>query len=371
MIGRWAITVALAVLLIGTADEAEACMPIFGDEPARLYPPGGTVPSNLAHLYWTTSLAPYVYLVGPDGFEPVSVTISDPESSGHLLTLDDGLRENAEYRVNAYTCPHDGTPSYSFRLLTSGPEPKPQTLGTLRLLSVRRTYVPAPTGSGSCWSLVDAVIAEVEVALSEEAAPWRDALYWRTQVDGEYWLPSGGIGLTRPYGGSWVGRGRDVIFARCSQPADEGAEDQGVAAGTHEVTMTGRLLGDVDVSTPPLAIELDCAAGNSPTVFGENGDPVFDVLPWSDLEAEFDSQPELPDLDCDEPTVTPSASGAGGAADSAAEPAVPTPDEPERALRVGGGGCSFPARRPARSLPWVAIGVILLAWRRFGGCRVM
>lgn len=141
--------------------------------------------------------------------------------------------------------------------------PIPTELGTLTVGSPRQGRVPAPSSQGSCYQEVDAVSVRFSVQGSEAVQPYWDLLVWETLVDGVPYRPRGTIspsnmfgspGLSTELGGSWFGRGEDVVYAACGDRRYEG-----VAQGSHEVVLRATVPGtDIELETAPVTIDLRC-----------------------------------------------------------------------------------------------------------------
>lgn len=144
--------------------------------------------------------------------------------------------------------------------------PLPTALGVLTADS--ESHRTITIDSATCDEQVSVCGVAVEIALSPEAQPWADALSYSTLVDGQPWHVVRSALFPNVTGGSFVGRGKDVIFARSPVPADGTAP--GTSFGTHTIVMRATLPGtDLMLETAPIEINLDC--GDQPMPDG--GEP--------------------------------------------------------------------------------------------------
>lgn len=142
-----------------------------------------------------------------------------------------------------------------------GPEaPLPATLGTLRHEAHTGSLTIASSG-GACSEAKPATYVDVTVTLSPEARPWRSLLSYRTSVDGRPYEAATTLGALAPYGESWMGRGRDRVFAGCTT-----STEGGVSAAEHVIVMHATVPGtDIDIQSAPLTVDLRCPASESPS----------------------------------------------------------------------------------------------------------
>jgi hypothetical protein len=138
--------------------------------------------------------------------------------------------------------------------------PLPMTLGELRADAARLRSVTLEEDAG-CDRSVEVCGVRVELELDDEASPWSDLLRFETLVDGERWYRSRAANVPNVLGGSYVGRGVDVVFAATAQ-------EPGLVAGAHTIVMRGRVPGSREwLETPPLTVVLDCP-GTAPSDAG-------------------------------------------------------------------------------------------------------
>jgi MYXO-CTERM domain-containing protein len=102
-----------------------------------------------------------------------------------------------------------------------------------------------------------------EVKLSADAAPWRDALIYETWVDGEpYRSPTQSLGLPGLYGGSYLGRAKELFYYDYDDPDLTGGT--ALTRGEHRVTNKATLAGtDVALATEEQTFTLDCEHGTT------------------------------------------------------------------------------------------------------------
>jgi len=136
---------------------------------------------------------------------------------------------------------------------------QPTALGTLaaEMASVQTTTLA--TSSGSCTVQVPVCGVAIKVELDPSIVPWSDSLLFTTYVDGERWAVSGSLNTADPTGGSFVGRGKDLVFI-----ANDETEGAGlIVGGVHTIEMRANLVGtdtDVGLATEPFDVVLDCRA---------------------------------------------------------------------------------------------------------------
>jgi len=182
-----------------------------------------------------------------------------------VIRFDDALNPGDQCEVTTVFDPCDlgfGGPgeiaahlSGRARFTVTESAPLPTTLGVLA--ADTESHRTITIDSASCDEQVSVCGVAVEIALSAEARPWADALSYSTSVDGQPWRMARSALFPNVTGGSFVGRGTDVIFARSPAPADGTAA--GTSFGTHTIAMRARLPGtDLILETAPIEINLDC-----------------------------------------------------------------------------------------------------------------
>lgn len=259
--------VGMALSVVVPSGVARACS-APGCAHAYLLPDQGTLPVNAPGLVWAIVRGPEV---APDGFQLFAP--SGMEVPVELEWIEDGPQEeawvrviplqplapNADYHAQA-TSPCIGGMDIDATVRTSAAAPLPTSVGALTAGPARRE--PLDVGaSGSCSARIDAVTLSVEVELSDDARPWRGLLLWTTEVDGTPWRPKHSITDNLPTGGSWAGRGRDLLFTRCEETGGGFPTIfPSLSEGRHTVQMFARLSGtDVRLATNRLEVELSCS----------------------------------------------------------------------------------------------------------------
>jgi hypothetical protein len=234
------VAVVLGVLgLLGSAHPADACSQSC--QPGGLLPGhGATVPANARGFLWNPTYGhglqpglrltqvgrptPLAIAFDMSGQFPVIVQPVDPLIAGETYVLEE-LGGCTPLRVE----------------FTAGPAaPLPSSLGTLRLGERARRDLEVSDPGGGCSVVVEASVLELSVELSAEATPWKDLLAFSTFVDGDRYLPKSALLQAIPPGESWQGRGEDLLFHTCGQPAP-GARDVEIHAtvpGTGEILST-------------------------------------------------------------------------------------------------------------------------------------
>lgn len=184
--------------------------------------------------------------VRPLGFNTVTLVPRAPLAAGLTYTFHD-----------AQACvPDEGGLADRFTFSATTASELPTGLGELSAGAVTTgpLWVAA---SAECTRAVNSVQAEVSLALSDSASPWRDAFLYSTYVDGRIWGPSMNVAVMPKFGGSWRGRGKDLVYAPCEPDRDE---DRGLSEGTHTVEMRAVLAGmdSVELRSNRVTVTLLC-----------------------------------------------------------------------------------------------------------------
>lgn len=280
---------------------ADACAPprcLWGSFlPPDGEPESSAVPANFGGVLWRprSSWSPPTVTAGSTAlFDlssepaiPVSVRLEPQSTGGWLVKPAQPLKPGTDYRLlGADFC--DGTgladqtaEAREFRVAPAAA--LPVELGVLRLGTATRGELWVKTVSGSCSETISAASVLVSVDLAPGALPWRDLFVFRTLVDGQPWHAQGSIKQQLVAGGSWQGRGVDLLFARCATP-DPGT-DSGLEEGRHAVRIVAELPGlGVSLNTAEASFELRCSPGAEPPDAGSPGPeprPVPDPAPAS------------------------------------------------------------------------------------------
>ncbi len=148
-------------------------------------------------------------------------------------------------------------------------------LGEIEVVDDERVEVSS-FGLSPCTQVFSADVKAVSVALSEGAAPWADALQFWVTVDGNIWADHR---RQQPFMAPVPpGYGGTNVYRNCDQDVSLNLE-----AGSHEVVIHASLPGtDLELSTPPVEIELACEHD----VRNANGEP--------DLPAPSETEPAGP-----------------------------------------------------------------------------
>lgn len=273
-----AATLALA-LASRSADACSAPM-CFGSKAYVLPANGGTVPANAAALPVFAPARPYPLTVTLEkveagGSTPVTIERGTDAARPDVL-LPSGLEAGASYKLTATVAdrdPESACGSTSVTTFTAGPSaPKPTTLGALKIKASGLTKLGLAAG-GRCSAVVEVARAELEIEPSAEAAPWAGLLRYETYVDGKKWFASNDAGMQVHRAGSWVGVGKDVVYAACETNPETFA---GVSQGRHSVVMKAFLAGEPSLvlESAPATIELTCPSSGDAGAGGPDGGAV-------------------------------------------------------------------------------------------------
>lgn len=231
--------------------------------------------------------------------------VIDPETDQVLLA--GSLTEGGRYQFQSTrSCDVSGGHEVWATTFTAGPTaPLPTTLGVLYGSGMMWGEVSVPE-DGQCDMPAWAVYDELTLELSEDAAPWRDLLVFETLVDGLPYAPLGssnpggyGASGTAEPGGSWLGRGRDRIYALCDALPDT-ARSEGVEEGHHVVQMRATLPGtSIELVSDPLPLDLYCAPHPPYPCDGYGGGPGYGcpgdcAFGWDPATGECATQPACP-----------------------------------------------------------------------------
>jgi hypothetical protein len=269
-----------ASLMLLVPSDARACK-FGGCWPGAFLPSGGDVPASLLAVLWFPQQAPNA-LIDPtqielvqwtvDGEVPVPATAALQQNGRYLITPGAPLLPDADYEIRAGQfcsfAPYEPWPTKA-TLHTTSAAPLPTTLGKVATYMVPPGPLSVSSVNGACSTTITAASERVEIVLSPEAAPWEHVLAYETLVDGEawpgkQWFDSEEFDNTIPLGGSWQGRGRDLLYARCDIEGDEAAAD-GLPPGAHSVKMRATLPGtDIWLETEPVSFDLICPQPEAP-----------------------------------------------------------------------------------------------------------
>lgn len=303
------------VCLVGMCAGVWVALPIqptracsgFGCWPDQYAPRAGTVPANLPAIAWwfgrsfggfddadagpaMTTADDLVLECGADAAArrtiSVDVEMSDtyaqiiPKTAlvaGESCSLHSRVVRCNLDEVGAEGAPwHPHDTSYLTGRATfsvGASSPLPAALGTFEIEPAKLEPIELSEGSG-CSGIETVCAVRGEVALSDEARPWRDAFVYETLVDGKPWRLFRAAPLPREEGSSYLGRGREILFAK--QPgAQRRVDASGLSPGRHTVVMRASLAGThAALETKPVEINLDCfadkdAGAQAPTDAGQ------------------------------------------------------------------------------------------------------
>lgn len=265
-------------LLSAAPRAADACSgPVCYGRNIYLLPTGAgaSVPANAPALAVFTGLsvpAPTATLekITASGREAIPIGRGTTAGRPDVL-LPAGLEAGASYELTVAS--EGDCPSTVKAAFTAAPAaPKPTTLGTLRVTASGVTALRLGSGA-SCSASASAAHAAFEVALPAEVAPWGALLQYETFVDGARWSASNDATQQVHHGGSWVGIGKDVVYAVCDE--NTAATYRGVSAGRHQVVMRARLAGEPSLAleSAPLTIDLACPGSADAGSPDAGGDP--------------------------------------------------------------------------------------------------
>jgi hypothetical protein len=253
---------AVSALIATAPSDAEACSP---EECSRgFFLPGdfATVPANLPAIYWrptrgvnaTTDPSKVVLATADAPGTVLPFTATQQADGSYLLVPQQPLTPNTAYLlIEGGMCGGFPIgPKVAFK--TASAVALPNELGALAETSNKLGSL----GDGGCESQIDAHQVGVGLQLGAGAMAWRDLLQFETLVDGVAWRASRSAQIAVAPGGSWQGRGVDVLYQVCK--SDSPSRSEGVSAGPHEVVFRGSLPGSTTVvQSSSLTVELDCA----------------------------------------------------------------------------------------------------------------
>lgn len=262
------VAVAVGLSLLLPALEARPCSaPVCQDSDLV---GRGTVPLNTAALVWTpyqpfigdpgTITTSSVSLVASDGERvPVRLGAAIPDAYyAWEIAPERALREGITYQLEQPSfCGASSAPPSLGPIVVGPAAPLPTTLGALTVETATVGWLDIPHGA-SCATAAMSAHAGIELALSAEALPWRDALVFETYVDGQRWKPQRYTNRRVPAGESWSGRGRDRVYGVC--PSTSFFDQRGVPLDVpHTVVMRATLPGTaVALETAPVTVMLSC-----------------------------------------------------------------------------------------------------------------
>jgi MYXO-CTERM domain-containing protein len=266
MVKRWCLMVLAGAAVLGAAGMAEACTCEWCSEAVldtASYIPANTPGFPLAVL--GNGEVPSWHLIDIDRSVNYSVGVVELSSlpdnfaflgkqSGYLIQPEQPL-EPGSYILHS---PDSLCSAFSRYYPTSNYKiteeaPLPQELGTLMLEDQLIENVEVKEYCGEKVAF-DAISIFADVKLTQEARPWRDALFFTTLVDGERLQKNFNHNCEdHSLGEDSGGRGYVQLFSLCGQ------HDAGLAPGRHTVQILAWLPGtDTVLETEEVEFELDC-----------------------------------------------------------------------------------------------------------------
>jgi hypothetical protein len=137
--------------------------------------------------------------------------------------------------------------------------PLPQKLGRLKVSSAKVESIELPKDA-ECSDLLEACVVRTELELAAEAQPWTDAWVYETRVDGELWAVSRSQPLPNEQGGSYLGRGRELLLSLRSRKGNPGVPE--LSLGPHDVEIRASLPGSGVALSLRAPIDFDCKFGS-------------------------------------------------------------------------------------------------------------
>lgn len=232
-----------------------------------------TVPANLPAIYWrpirvnaqgeTPDVSRVQLTTVADPATPLAFTATAQPNGDYLIVPTAPLVAGTDYQIVDHSPCGETENAGPHAMFHAGPSaPLPATLGSLSIYEHGMDSFEVGTARGSCSSTVLADQARLELTASADAGPWRDALHFQTIVDDQVWSADTSINSTSPPGASWVGRAQDRVYHVCS--TDDDSIGDGLATGSHHVTMTATLPGTtVSLTAAAVTLDLECAGTGS------------------------------------------------------------------------------------------------------------
>lgn len=286
-----ALTCAAAFLL--TPDVSLACGG-FPCDPDQFVPRAGEVPANLDSIAWwpgrdwlgsvaadggaftpvMTEVGDLRFECGPDGGSTRSVSVgvdrvglglnwrikpNEALSAGDVCKLSSttvscDLRGESEESISKPPPDYDdGFLSGEATFKVVEPAPLPAALGRVEVKPAAIESIELSAGS-ACSEIVAACVIQFKLELAAEALAWRDTLVYSTWVDEKQWSILRSAPVPSEAGGQYLGRGRDLIYAK---QKDSG--QSGLSIGRHSIVIRASVANtDTRLETAPVTVDLDC-----------------------------------------------------------------------------------------------------------------
>lgn len=236
---------------LGWQATAQACEPP-ACEPVWALPSEGTVPAN-AQAFVLNASSPVE--ASMDELSAGLLMPLEVERVGERLLLSTALKLGSSYQVRLRSA-CDGS-VWNGKFTASKPAPLPRDLGRLVAVQPQPGALQLAHRGGSCSQAARVFYVDVAVELSEAALPWADLFRFETWVDGKRWAPRAALFEPERMGGSWLGRGRDRLYASCTK--DSLFAEPGLSAGQHVVQLRATLPGmNEALATPEVRVMLAC-----------------------------------------------------------------------------------------------------------------
>lgn len=267
---RGAVALGLMLPVFAAGSEASACetVPCAG-EPEELheYVPfdGATVPANLRGLFWVEEMRGHgesgeierVFYKSSAADEPIGLTqdierARAPERPVEVM-FESPLVAGNEYRLRApHSCTVDVTSDERVEHVYQVSEAAeiPERLGVLKASPSQTNDTPGECGFDVC-----AASSTITLKLSNEATPWRDAMWFVPHVNGEPWEITDSQSTTDMPIASALGHGEPfVVYAACDD-----VESPRLRQGNHVVEVHAYLPGRSEpIVSEAVEIDLKC-----------------------------------------------------------------------------------------------------------------
>ena len=268
----------------GASSCAWKCFCLEGNLPANapgvLWEPGhaldATGDTEADQLEWTCA-------TGDEAPRPIAFHAESPDPTRtfeRLLVPDEPLvvGDRCEIAPSFESCGVGGdgsdgdAPHLSSRasFTITEPAPLPTVLGMVRAQLATIAPVGLSTINGDCSIAPEVCGSRIELELSDDAAPWADVLRYDTRVDGEGWYASSSLAVPDVTGGSYKGRGVDLIFVATDETESSGLDREGAFSVVMRATVPG---ASSAIEAPAVTIDLTCAS-TEPLQDAGSPDPV-------------------------------------------------------------------------------------------------
>ncbi len=208
----------------------------------------------------------FVERLNGDGVVRLPLAVTPLPGGDALIAVDQPLSPGARYRFGSMQPVYD-----SHGRDTGDREPVSATVtvseiafdlddGPLQLVSSASTTGALQLAmGGSCSRDTTAAQQSIEVALPGHLEPFRDVAHYTTVIDGsQIWAPRSSMCQFPDPGSSWIGWGRDRIYAECSSDALEW-DPESLSPGLHRVHVEVEIPGtDLRWRSGEIELDLQC-----------------------------------------------------------------------------------------------------------------